>query len=131
MQTSTKPAGLPKTPLPKPPGRYYIQHGSTRRFRPARHHHRVPGGRARLWQARAEVARVSFEQDLTEQLAVLTRALTFSELDQDQALAAFDQAAGRGGKASTRTSRARPPLGGRGFSTNPPAMARNRRAGGS
>ena len=47
-------------------------------------------------QARAEVARVSFEQDLTEQLAVLTRVLTFSELDQEQALAAFDQAAWAG-----------------------------------
>src|SRR6202044_1422331 len=58
-------------------------------------------------QARAEVARVSFEQDLTEQLAVLTRALTFSELDQDQALAAFDQAAWAGweGVAGDRPSK--------------------------
>ena len=47
-------------------------------------------------QARAEVARVSFEQDLTEQLAVLTRVLIFSEFDQEQALAAFDQAAWAG-----------------------------------
>jgi hypothetical protein len=47
-------------------------------------------------QARTEVARVSFEQDLTGQLAVLTKALTFSELDQEQALAAFDQAAWAG-----------------------------------
>jgi hypothetical protein len=61
-------------------------------------------------QARAEVARVSFEQDLTEQLAVLTRVLTFSELDQEQALAAFDQAAWAGweGVAEDKPSKPTP-----------------------
>ncbi len=59
-------------------------------------------------QARAEVARVSFEQDLTEQLAVLTRILTFSELDQEQALAAFDQAAWAGWEGTAEDKPSKP-----------------------
>jgi hypothetical protein len=44
-------------------------------------------------KARVELPRVLFERELTEQLTALANAIRLSELDQERAMAAFDQAA--------------------------------------